>query len=332
MLTIILANKARFLKYTDFDALPEKWTYLFAEGMSDAEIIARGKEAVCMIADPVLPVRGSLIEGLPNLKLIQSEGVGYNQFDLKKAKEKGIYVCNNAAANSGAVAEHMLLLILALQRRLYEGERLIMEGKQADAKRQFILDGIMELEGSTVGIVGFGAIGKAFARRLTGFDVRTVYYSRHRADQTTEASYQATYCQLDRLLHISDIVCICLPVTPETEGFVDQSFLNQMKTSALLINAARGEIMDQQAVADALLNGKIKGAGIDTLSPEPFQPDNPILSLPETIREQKLVITPHIAGTTYRVFKKMHRHCWENVQKIAEHKKPEDCIVGPDCP
>lgn len=329
MKVIVLAARARIEKYTDFSQIPEDWELVFAQGMTDAEIFEKAGDAAFIFADPVLPVSGSLIRSLPNLKLIQSEGVGYNRIDLEAVREKGIYVCNNASANSGAVAEQIILLILALQRRFMEGARMVYEGGQAAAKQRFILDGLMELGDSTVGIVGFGAIGKELARRLDGFGCRMLYYNRHRLPEKEEAERNVDYCDLDTLLETSDIVSVNLPVTPETTGFIDGNFLRRMKKTGILINTARGEIMDQEAVAQALLDGTIAGAGIDTLAPEPFTLDNPILRLPEEVREKKLAVSPHVAGTTYHVFHKMHRDSWKNLRLVSEGKEPENIVIKP---
>lgn len=328
MKVIVLGEQARFETYTDFSQVPSHWKLLYAAGMTDDQIIDTAGDAALMIADPVRKVSGYLIEHLPNLKIIQSEGVAFNLIDLEAAQRRGIYVCNNASANSAAVAEQIILLILALQRRLYEGSRMVFEGRQAEAKQRFILDGIMELGECTVGIVGLGSIGKALAKRLDAFDTKILYYKRNRLPQEEEINMNVCWRELPQLLEESDVICICLPVTKETVNYVDAEFLNQMKPNALLINAARGEIMDQAALAKALKENRIGGAGIDTLSPEPFTLDNPLLMLQEEVREKKLIISPHIAGTTYHVFKRMHYNCWNNLKRVAEGKIPKDIVSG----
>lgn len=325
---LFLTSRRRVEKYTDFSRVPTDWQLIYLDSIyTDEEALAAGRDADFIVVDAVSPVDAGLIAEMPNLKLIHSEGVGYNRIDFQAARKAGIYVCNNASLNSGAVAEQAILLMLALLRRLMEGDAMVRAGKQGQAKASFILNGIPELESRHVGMVGFGSIGRATAARLAAFGCRISYYSRHRLTAEQEAACRAAYLPLGQLLRACDIVSLHLPVTPETAGMVDRGFLEQMKPSALLINTARGEIVDQDALAHALENGTIAGAGLDTLSPEPVTPDNPLLNLSEACR-YRVLFSPHTGGTTDGVFYRLHRNIWDNLLAAAEGKRPGNVVNG----
>jgi lactate dehydrogenase-like 2-hydroxyacid dehydrogenase len=328
MKILVLTSKKRIEKYTDFSKIPDDWEMIYLDSVYDEkEALRRGKDADFIIVDAISPVTRHLIENMPNLRLIHSEGVGYNKIDVQAARERNIFVCNNASLNSGAVAEQAILLMLALLRRFQEGDKLVREGKQGQAKESFILDGIPELEFCHVGIIGFGNIGRATAKRLLGFGTRVSYYSRHRLSKEEEQKLKVEYLPLEELASTCDIISIHLPVTPETIGFVDRDFLRKMKPSAFLINTARGEIVDQKALAEALENGTIAGAGLDTLYPEPATLDNPLLNLSESCRF-RVVFSPHIGGTTNGVFYQLHKNIWNNLFLAAQGKRPNNIVNG----
>lgn len=328
MKVLILSSKKRMEKYTDFSKIPGDWELVFLDGVyEEEEALAKGGDADFIIVDAISPVSRRLIEQMPKLRLIHSEGAGYERIDTKAAREAGVFVCNNAALNSGAVAEQAILLMLVLLRRFQEGDSLVRQGKQGQAKSSFILEGIPELELCHVGIVGFGNIGKATAKRLAAFGAKVSYYGRHRLTAEEEKEFGAGYLPLPELTASCDIVSLHLPVTPETTGLVDREFLGRMKPSALLINTARGEIVDQAALADALENGTIAGAGLDTLYPEPVTSENPLLNLSESCR-YRVAFSPHIGGTTDGVFYKLHRNIWNNIFLAAGGKRPNNVVNG----
>lgn len=328
MKVLILTSKRRIEKYTDFSKIPDGWELLFLDSVyEEQEAIQKGRDADFIIADAVSPVSRRLIERMPRLRLIHSEGAGYERIDLQAAREAGVYVCNNASLNSGAVAEQAILLMLALLRRFQEGDSLVRQGKQGLAKSSFILDGIPELESCHVGIVGFGNIGKATAKRLAGFGSKVSYYGRHRLDPEEEKEFGAGYLPLPELAASCDIISLHLPVTPETTGLVNREFLGRMKSSSILINTARGEIVDQAALAQALEDGLIAGAGLDTLSPEPATLENPLLRLSENCR-YRVVFSPHIGGTTDGVFYRMHKNIWNNLFLSASGRRPNNIVNG----
>lgn len=328
MKILILTSERRVKKYSDFTMIPEDWELIYGEtDKSDEELLSIGKDADAIFADAIMPISSTLITQMPHLKLIHSEGVGFNLIDVDAAKEFNVFVCNNAGANSDAVAEQAVLLMLALQRRLAEGDYMVRAGRQINAKESFILDGIDELGAGTVGLIGFGAIAKATAKLLTAFGSRVVYYSRTRLSPEDEALYNSRYLPLEDLLPQCDIVSLHLPVTAQTKNFVNRDFLAKMKPSALLINTARGEIVDQDALANAISAGTIAGAGVDTLHPEPATLDNPLLRLPEQDR-YKILFSPHIGGTTDAMFFRAHNMVWKNILAVAEGKRPLNIVNG----
>jgi lactate dehydrogenase-like 2-hydroxyacid dehydrogenase len=325
---LVLTSRKRIERFADFSTFPADWEFIYVDyGYSDDDALSAGADADFILVDAVCPVSRYVIENMPDLKLIHSEGVAYNQIDIDAADERGIFVCNNAGVNSSAVAEQAVLLMLALLRRLAEGDQMVRNNQQALAKSSFILEGIHELGSCHVGLVGFGSIGKATAKLLRAFGCRVSYYSRSRLSQEEESQYPVTYLALQDLVRDCDIISLHLPVTPETIGFVNEDFLRGMKNTSFLINTARGEIVDQFALSKALAEGIIAGAGIDTLYPEPVLPENPLLHLPDAMK-YKVIFSPHIAGTTYEVFCRIHANIWNNFQSVCEGKRPEHIVNG----
>ena len=325
MKVAILTSQERVEKFTDWSLVPKDTELIYiGQTYTDDEVIQKAKEADAILVDAVNAVSGHVIRHLPNLKLVQSEGVAYNLIDIEAAKERGIYVCNNASANACSVAEHTIMLMLACTRRLIEGDALVRRGKQMQAKGSFILDGIPELEHCHVGLLGFGAIAKQTAKRLKGFGCRVSYYSRHQASSEIEEEYQVSYLSLQELYRFCDILSIHVPVTAETKNMVDKHVFECMKSTAILINTARGEIVNQQDLYNAIVSGQIAGAGMDTLFPEPVPFDHPLLQLPEHLQ---VTFSPHIGGTTYGVFQHMYRTIWSNISAVCHGQKPNHIVV-----
>lgn len=328
MKILLMTLKKRIERFSDFSAIPKTWERVFADFETDTQkLLEMGGDADVIFADAMQPVRKELIDAMPNLKMIHSEGVGYDWIDIHAAREKGVFVCNNAAANSRAVAEQAILLMLAVLRRTVEGDRMVRQARQIEAKSNWSLEGIRELWNCRVGIIGMGAIGRETARRLRGFGSKVSYYSRHQLPGNLERGLQADYLPLNELLSQCDIISLHLPSTAETKNFMDLDRFRLMKKSSILINTARGEVVDQNDLIAALKEGLIAGAGLDTISPEPVQPDNVLLRLPEEI-SMKITFSPHIGGVTESAFKQMHRFVWANIRRIEEGQRPENIVNG----
>ena len=244
-----------------------------------------------------------MIAAAPRLKLIQKIGVGVNTIDLDAAKARGIAVCNLPGTNARAVAELTLALMLAVLRRIPRFDTAMRRGEWSDAELQ---DGIGELGGRTVGLVGYGAIPRLLAPVLVALGCRLIYTSRSpRADALGE------WRTLDVLLSEADVISLHIPLVAETEHLVDARALARMKPDAVLINTARGGLVDQQALTDALANGRLGGAGLDVFVHEPHDSSEMLFRLPN------VVLTPHVAWLTTGTFDRSFALAAENCRRIA---------------
>ncbi len=326
MKTIIFVNPKRVNKYKKLCDVPEGMELVyFDQNVSDDEVLSAAGDADFIFADVIKSISAQLIEAMPNLKLIHSEGVGYNRIDVGAAKKANVFVCNNPGVNSGAVAEQVILLMLALLRDLIDGDQKVRTGHQINAKENKILNGIVELHDCHIGMIGFGAIAKETAKRLSAFGCQMSYYCPTKKSGDIEAEYGVDYLPMEELISACDIISLHMPVTPETTNMINEAFLSKMKKSALLINTARGELVDQDALKAALINNEIAGAGLDTLTPEPVTLENPLLNLPEEAAA-RVVFSPHIGGTTEGAFLKMHRGVWGNIQRVIDGEKPINIV------
>lgn len=328
MKILLFVPQSRCEKYSDPAAIPADAELVYADaGRSVEELTALAGDADMIVVDAVSPIRAELIRALPNLKMIHSEGVAFSAIDTAAAKEAGVYVCNNRAVNAPQVAEHVILLIMAVQRRLTDGDAMVRAGRQKEAQTRYIFEGIDDMMGKKIGLIGFGAIGKELAKRLRPFETELFYYDTFRASPEVEAEYGITFVELEELYRSCDIVSLHVPVTPQTTGMIDSKALSMMKPSAILINCARGAIVNSADLAQALKGGVIYGAGLDTIDPEPVPADDPVVSLPEEYR-YRVVLSPHVAGTTMTVFKNFYKNIWKNVALIQKGEKPFNIVNG----
>lgn len=326
MKLLVIGSKARTEKYRpDLPITREVETVVVERGASDDEILAAAADADFIMADAISPVSARLIEGMPNLKLIHSEGVAYNAIDLDAARERGVFVCNNAGANAVGVAEQTVLLMLACLRDAVNADAAVRAGRQIQTKERMMLEGIRELGDCRIGFVGFGAIAQETARHLAGWGCQMLYNKRHALSESDERALNVRYADVDEIARTCDIVSLHVPVTEETRGMVDAAFLARMKPDAILVNTARGEIVDTAALAEALEAGTIAAAGLDTVAPEPVQPDNPLLTMSEQA-SRRVVFSPHIGGTTAGLFRRAHRTVWENIARVAAGEKPINIV------
>lgn len=290
------------------------------------EVIAAMPDAQILIADAIAQVDADLIGRLPQLRLIQSEGVSYNSFDCQAAAERGVYVCNNAGMNAGAVAEQTILLMLGLLREVAVLDAAVRQGRQMEQKMRCMREGVTDLADCTVGLIGMGSIAQATAARLAAFGCRVLYTNRSRKSAELEARLGVEWAEMDDLLACSDIVSLHCSVTPQTTGMVDAAFLARMRQGAYLVNTARGQLVDNAALAQAIASGHLAGAGIDTLYPEPFEPDDPMLTLPPEV-SGRVLFSPHIGGVTTGSMRRGQAHMWANVAALEAGQRPT-CIVN----
>lgn len=253
------------------------------------------------------------MDAAPHLKVISGFGVGYDYVNVPAATERGILVCNTPGTLTETMADHTWALMVAAARRLAEGDRYMRSGAWQHYEPDLLLGA--EINGATLGIVGMGAIGSAVAQRATGFSMKVLYTSRQRKEDV-EKSTGAQKRELDDLLRESDFVCITTALTPETRGLIGERELSLMKRSAILVNTARGAVVDELALARALKSGAIAGAGIDVYVKEPVEADHPLLDC------ETAVLVPHIGSATHATRARMSRVACENILAALNDERP----------
>ena len=286
---------------------PECLNLVFAETSEEKERITKAREADYILCSWT-PVSGQVIEAGQRLKLIQKYGIGVDKIDLKTAAKRGVPVCIAAGANAVAVAETAITLMLAVYKRLCLAHNSLRAGQWLKWE---LRTGCYELWNKTVGLLGGGNIGRAVAKRLShGFECRVLYYDVYRLPQETEAALGMTYAPMDELLRQSDIVSLHLPLMPETKGLIGAKAFAMMKPTAVLINTARGGVVDEPALIEALQKGTIAAAGLDVFAKEPPDCDNPLL------RMDNVVVTPHNGGGTVDTVKRVVGHAFDNILRV----------------
>lgn len=241
-------------------------------------------------------VDGALLDQLPSLKVISNFGVGVDHIDLKAAAARRIPVGNTPGAVDSATADMTMALMLAGARNIVAGDKYARSPEFTRYDPGHLLG--LEVFGSTLGIVGMGRVGQRVAKRSKGFEMRVIYHNRRR-NLEAEASLSVEYVTLEELLAESHFVTLNVPLTPETKHFIGEAQLRLMRRDAMLINIARGPVVDQEALVRALSEGWIAGAALDVTDPEPLPRDHPLLAL------QNLVITPHLGSATVRARQQM---------------------------
>jgi phosphoglycerate dehydrogenase-like enzyme len=261
----------------------------------------------------------NIIEEAKNLKLIQQPTVGYEAIDVEAASENGVPVANTAGFNSVGVAEHALMMALALLKKLPRLQRETCNCNWLQV--QCVSEGsVWELEGRTLGILGFGLIGRELAKRARGFGPRILYNKRSRLTEAEEKELGVEYSSFEDILSRSDILSVHVPLSEETRGLIGRDEIARMKKGAILLNLARGEVVDAWALADAVKEGRLSGAGVDVFDPEPISPGNPLIGL------ENVILTPHIAGATAESKLKSLRICFENFARVMRGERPAKVV------
>ncbi len=262
------------------------------------------------------PFSAEIMEGLKDrLKAVIRFGVGYDAVDLDAATRSGIPVANTPGTNSVSVAEHALTLMLTLQKKIVENCSNLRKGEWIEPIGK-------ELSGKTVALFGFGKIARILAGFLKGFSCRIIAYSRRLNDEKAR-EFGVEYCEIDTLFSEADIVSLHIPFTPETDMIVGKEFLEKMKNSALLINTARGGVVDEEALISVLKENRIAGAGLDVFAEEPITPDHPFITL------ENVVMTPHVAASTYESSIRTYRMAIDSALDLMEGKT-RDNLLNPD--
>ena len=289
------------------DALPKQWTPHFAETRELKDQIAAVTEAELLFA-MAAPVTAEILSGAGILRFIQKLGAGVDRIDLKICAERGIAVARLAGGNAIPVAEHTLLLILATLRRLPMVDRRTRAGEWLKEESRGVN---RQLHGKRVGLVGLGAIGKALVKLLKGFEAEIVYFDPGVSPADVEQKLGVLHLPLDELLATSDIVSLHLPLMPETAGLISKEKIAKMKPGAVLINCARGGLVDEAALAIALSEGRLFGAGLDAFAKEP-PTGSPLLGFDQT------VVTPHFAGATIDNFSSVIERAVSNARQFLD--------------
>lgn len=268
----------------------------FGREMQDADVLLHVLERVT----------GGVIAHAPRLRLIQKLGVGVDTIDLDTARARGVAVCNMPGTNTRAVAELTLLLILATLRRLRELDRHTRTGNGWTLDSELV-DNLGELGGRTVGLIGYGAVGRCLTPMLQGVGANVIYASRSAAAGTS-----ARFVSLADLLSESDVVSLHVPLTRDTAAMIDAAAIGRMKKGAVLVNTARGGLVDYTALQSALANGQLRGAGLDVFEVEPVSTADPLFQI------QNIVVTPHIAWLTAETLDRSLGVFAENCRRLRD--------------
>ncbi|MBP2031419.1 gluconate 2-dehydrogenase [Clostridium algifaecis] len=259
-----------------------------------------------------------LLSHAPNLKIVSNSSVGYNNFDLKAMKSRGVMGTNTPYVLDDTVADLVFSLILSTARRVTELDSYVKQGKwnKNDEKNLYGID----VHHTTLGIIGMGRIGRAIAKRAKlGFDMDVLYHNRSRK-YDLESELGTKYVSLDTLLIQSDYIVLMTPLTDETEHLIDYKEFDLMKDTAIFINASRGKTVNEEALINALKNKKIFGAGLDVYDVEPVNKDNPLLKMPN------VVTLPHIGSATARTRFDMDMRAAKNLVQGITGKIPQDLV------
>lgn len=273
---------------------------------------------------PNLPA--ALFEG-SRIELVQVTGAGIDRLDADAMKGMGIAVANVPGGSSAAIAEYAMSSALTLLRRTFWADGELRKGDYVDARRRMLAENLAGLEGLVVGVVGLGVIGLAVAKVFHGMGSKIIYHDPAPRDPDAVSDLGALALPLHELLAKADIVTVHVPLLPTTESLIGARELAGMKAGAILINAARGGIVDEAALVQSLVNGHLGGAAVDVYSSEPPTQDNPLIASENEVG-RRLLLTPHIAGVTRQSWAHLFRSAWRNVERLLlHHETPANRVV-----
>jgi glyoxylate reductase len=280
-----------------------------ATAPSREQLVEEARGATVLAPTYIDRVDAALLDALPTVRHVASYGVGVNHIDLDACRARRVLVTNTPGVLTDATADHALALLLAAARRVVEGDRVVRAGGWRAVDPAFMLG--TEVTGKTLGIVGFGRIGQAVARRAQGFRMRVLYACPRPVTDFPEARH----VPLDALLAESDFVSVHTPLTAQTENLISRERIARMKPGVVIVNTARGAVVDDAALAEALATGRVGAAGLDVFRDEPRVPEA-YLSLPN------VVLTPHLGSGTRETRAAMARLVLEDVLRVATGKPP----------
>lgn len=271
-------------------------------------------DAVCLVGFGDGTMDDAFYKSAPNLRLVQLLSAGYDRCDIEAARRAGVPICNNGGANSTAVSEHALLLMLAVSRRIVWQHENVAAGRWRGNNLEDVK--LFELKNRTLGIVGLGTIGKKTARLAKAFGMTVQYYDITRLTEDQADELGVRFALFEEVLRTSDIVSLHVPLTKATRHMMRAAQFRLMKPTAYLINTCRGPVVDEAALIEALATGTIAGAGLDVFDKEPPPPDNPLFAL------QNVVLTAHLAGPTRDNQYTRFRNAFDNCQRVVRGDKP----------
>lgn len=283
----------------------------YSSRLSDDEKIYLIRDAEYLVLHPAT-LAAKVLREAKSLRLLQLLTAGYDKIDLTLSGELGIPVATNGGANSWAVAEHSIALLLTLYKRLVVCDKSVRQGKWRQEVNGF---NTFEVAGKTIGIIGAGNIGRKVARRLKAFETDIIYYDPISAPDI-EKELGARKVSLDELVRQADIISMHAPLLPETRGLIGSREFSLMKPTAVLINTCRAELVDEEALLIALTDGQIAGAGLDVFYQEPISPDNLLLKL------ENVILSPHTAGHAAEGWARRINFAWENIQRVEVGENP----------
>ncbi|MEW5921191.1 MAG: D-glycerate dehydrogenase [Bacillota bacterium] len=278
--------------------------------------VASVKGLYCMLSDRI---DAEVIDAAPHLEVISTMAVGYDHIDIAAAARRGITVTNTPGVLTETTADLAFALMMAVSRRLIEANRAIYQGGWKTWAPLFMAG--RDIFGASLGIIGLGRIGQAMARRARGFNMKVCYYSRTRREEV-EAAEGIVYLPLDELLQYCDFISLHVPANEGTFQLIGIRELNLMKPTAVLINTARGSVVDEEALFAALISGQIHAAGLDVFAEEPISLDHPLLALPN------VVALPHIGSASVETRTKMARIAAGDMVEVLAGRPPRFPVPG----
>ncbi|MFH1066927.1 MAG: D-2-hydroxyacid dehydrogenase [bacterium] len=289
-----------------WDELEKLGDVTFYERTSHHEIVPRAKEAEAILVTSMTPLDGTTLSQLPHLRYIGLMATGYNSVDVECAKERRITVTNAPSYSSDSVAQTTFALLLDLTNHIHFYNNMTHRGEWTSHHvADYLHHPVIELNGLTMGIIGFGNIGKIVARIAEGFGMKVLVHTR---TVPRRRPRRVVFCSLQELLKESDVVSLHCPLTEQNSDLIGAEELALMKPSAFFLNTSRGKLVDENALAEALSTGKIAGAGLDVLAEEPAHPENPLLFA------KNCVVTPHIAWTSRVARQRLIQIACENLR------------------
>ena len=308
-------------------ALPPAALKILYRPPDDLDVPALMKQARALVIPAVGPRLSTALFESTSIKFVQVTGAGLDRLDLPMLKRRGISVANVPGGSNTAVAEYVVTAASVLLRRLVWADAEIRAGNYREFRARMISDTLAGLDGLVVGIVGLGTIGLAVAEAFHKRGCRICYHDPVPRDPHAAESFGANSVSLDELWKAADVITLHLPLLPATQGLVGERQLAAMKAGAILIQASRGGIVDESALARSLNSGHLCGAAIDVYSEEPPSADNPLLRL-EGDAARRILFTPHIAGVTRQSAAFLFRAAWRNIERVLlENGPPLDRVL-----